>query len=121
MSRVLRLAAIHAAGLLAAVAVAGAANAQSAGGSKGQQVYDAWCQPCHNPAGPGTHMLAKRLGADHSLIDKRDDLTADYIRYVVRNGLNGMLAFRKTEVTDGELDAVIDYLTHAGVKSGGAG
>jgi mono/diheme cytochrome c family protein len=91
--------------------VAGAAHA-----ADGKKVFNAWCQPCHGEVGPGTYMLAKRLGADQSRLEKRDDLTAEYIRFVVRNGLNGMLAFRKTEVTESELDAVIDYLTHHASK-----
>lgn len=100
---------------LVLVGVAGTAHA-----ADGQKVFDAWCQPCHGESGPGTYMLAKRLGADQSRLEKRDDLTAEYIRFVVRNGLNGMLAFRKSEVTESELDAVIGYLTHSGAKDGNA-
>lgn len=113
----------RAAGLIALAAglAALAAPAFAAERTRGQQVFDAWCQPCHGPVGPGTYMLAKRLGADHSRLENRNDLTADYIRFVVRNGLNGMLAFRKTEVTESELDAVIDYLTHPGSEGSGSG
>ena len=82
----------------------------------GKTAFDAACRPCHGPVGPGTYMLERRVGKDHALLTERDDLTGDYIRAVVRNGLNGMLAYRKTEVTDAELDAIIGYLTHASDK-----
>ena len=106
--------------LVAGGFMAASAHAFAADNAPGHQVFDAWCQPCHGAVGPGTYMLAKRLGADHSRIEHRDDLTADYIRFVVRNGLNGMLAFRKTEVTDSELEAVIDYLTKPSAKGTGS-
>ena len=107
--------------LLMAAPHAFAADTQSADVAKGEQVFKAWCLPCHGKVGPGTYMLAKRLGNEESRIDQRTDLTGDYIRYVVRNGLNGMLPFRQTEVTDGELKDVIDYLTRNNDKRGGAG
>ena len=119
MNRPLPLAAFGAALLLAGGAQA--ADTTSADAAKGEQVFNAWCQPCHGAVGPGTYMLEKRLGKDEARIDQRTNLTGDYIRYVVRNGLNGMLPFRQTEVTDGELKDVIDYLTRNNDKDGGAG
>jgi mono/diheme cytochrome c family protein len=107
-----RLAALAiAAALLTAAPHAFAADSQSADAAKGEQVFKAWCLPCHGKVGPGTYMLEKRLGKEESRIDQRTNLTGDYVRYVVRNGLNGMLPFRMTEVTKGELDDVIAYLT----------
>jgi len=120
MSRLLPVAVLGAA-LVVAGASARAADATSADASKGHEVFKAWCQPCHSAVGPGTYMLEKRLGKEESRIDRRTNLTGDYIRYVVRNGLNGMLPFRQTEVTDGELKDVIDYLTRNNGKDGGAG
>jgi (+)-pinoresinol hydroxylase len=109
MTRRVVISAVLLAGLLGLPAAAGAEEAAK---PDGQAVFKAACLPCHGTVGPGTHMLASRLGDDHADLEKRDDLTGDYIRAVVRNGLNGMLAYRKTEVTDSELDAVIAYLTH---------
>ena len=120
MSRPLPFAAI-ASVLLMAASQAFAADTTSTNASKGHEIFKAWCQPCHGEVGPGTYMLEKRLGKEQSRIDRRTDLTGDYIRYVVRNGLNGMLPFRQTEVTDGELKDVIDYLTRNNDKRGGAG
>jgi mono/diheme cytochrome c family protein len=118
MSRLLAVSV--AATLLMAAPRAFAAGTQSADVAKGEQVFKAWCLPCHGKVGPGTYMLEKRLGKDESRIDHRTNLTGDYIRYVVRNGLNGMLPFRMTEVTDGELKDVIDYLTRNNGKHSGS-
>ena len=120
MSRILTLTMLGAA-LIFAGTSARAADTTSADTAKGHEVFNAWCQPCHGKDGPGTYMLEKRLDKEQSRIDQRTDLTGDYIRYVVRNGLNGMLPFRQTEVTDGELKDVIDYLTRNNDKKGGAG
>ena len=120
MSRLLPVVTLGAA-LFVAGASARVADTTSTDASKGHEIFKAWCQPCHGEVGPGTYMLEKRLGKEQSHIDRRTDLTGDYIRYVVRNGLNGMLPFRQTEVTDGELKDVIDYLTRNNDKKGGAG
>jgi len=37
-------------------------------------------------------------------------MTADYLRTFVREGVGVMPQFRKTEITDPELDAMIEYL-----------
>jgi hypothetical protein len=49
--------------------------------------------------------------ADRSMLEDRVDLTPEVIRTAVRHGMPIMPPFRKTEVTDAELDAVIAYLT----------
>jgi mono/diheme cytochrome c family protein len=45
------------------------------------------------------------------MLEDRVDLTPEVIRTAVRHGMPIMPPFRKTEVTDAELDAVIAYLT----------
>jgi mono/diheme cytochrome c family protein len=88
----------------------------------GKRVFDQWCQGCHAPitgaGGPfgfppaGTNRLQQRYqGALPAGLEDRTDLKPELIRVAVRQGLPIMPPLRKTEVTDGDLDAVIAYLT----------
>ena len=94
---------------------ASAAFAQQAPVDRGKQVYDYWCATCHGagPGHPGTQALEvkyKGTGLPAQLAE-RSDLTPDMIRFFVRNGLSVMPIFRKTEVSDADLDAVVAYLS----------
>lgn len=76
----------------------------------GARAFGTSCSYCHNATGPGTAMLARRLGSNFALLESRDDLTPEYVRMVVRNGLNGMPALRKVELSDADMDAIAAYL-----------
>lgn len=78
--------------------------------SPGQGVFLARCQYCHVEMGMGTLTLAKRLGPMNALLANRTDLGGDYIRYVVRHGLNSMPPINRAEVSDGELDRIVTFL-----------
>jgi mono/diheme cytochrome c family protein len=98
--------------LLAAVAPAAA---EEAARPDGEAVYRKWCEPCHAPGveHPGTHALqAKYAGIKSGVLLEWTDLTADYVRHMVRHGMSVMPWFRKTEIGDAELDALAGYLTH---------
>jgi mono/diheme cytochrome c family protein len=61
---------------------------------------------------PGTLALqAKYKGAEPALLEKRTDLTLQLIKLYVRNGISVMPIFRKTEISDADLDAIAAYLT----------
>jgi mono/diheme cytochrome c family protein len=80
---------------------------------KGKQVYDSWCVTCHGPGRtyPGTVALqAKYKGALPPELANRTDLTEAAIRTVVRRGISIMPFFRKTEVGDADLAALVAYL-----------
>jgi (+)-pinoresinol hydroxylase len=79
---------------------------------KGHKVYDKWCFPCHGtgPGKPGTDSLAAR-GQKPAVLEERTDLTAPAIKTFVRHGVLFMPMFRKTEVSDADLDAIAAYLT----------
>ncbi len=62
---------------------------------------------------PGTFQLNATRGADYAVLEAREDLTADYVKYIVRNGLNGMPPFKPTVITDSELDELAGYLGKA--------
>jgi (+)-pinoresinol hydroxylase len=72
------------------------------------------CVACHGPgpAHPGTRALAyKYHGKSPGPLGERTDLAPDFIKYVVRHGVSVMPMFRKTELSDADLDAVVAYLT----------
>lgn len=86
---------------------------------RGRQVYEYWCATCHgagpgqfSPLLPGTAALEfKYKGQVPALLDQRTDMTPAFITTFVRNGVTVMPFFRKTEVSDDDLDALIAYLT----------
>lgn len=79
---------------------------------RGQKIYANWCEGCHmdSPFAPGTIQLRKLRGDDQALILKRTDITADYLRHIVRKGMNGMPLFRRVEISDAELESLVQYL-----------
>jgi (+)-pinoresinol hydroxylase len=79
---------------------------------RGHKVFDKWCFPCHGTGigKPGTDSLAAR-GQKPAVLEERTDLTAPAIKTFVRHGVLYMPMFRKTEVSDADLDAIAAYLT----------
>jgi (+)-pinoresinol hydroxylase len=72
------------------------------------------CAVCHGtgPERPGTRALAaKYKGTLPALLEERTDLASDLIKYTVRHGVTVMPPFRKTELSDADLDAITAYLT----------
>ena len=78
----------------------------------GERVFRQWCIHCHGEgnSGPGTFRLAWDKGEDKSLLTGRADLDRQYIRFVVRRGLDEMPSFRITEISEAELNALTDFL-----------
>ena len=78
----------------------------------GEKVFQQWCIHCHGEdnSGPGTLRLAWDKGEDKSLLTERADLGREYIRFVVRRGLDEMPSFRITEISEAELNALADFL-----------
>lgn len=91
------------------------AHAQDSAADVGGQVYEYWCAPCHNPGPghPGTQSLEFRYSGTGipAVLMERTDLTPELIKTFVREGVLSMAPFRKTEITDDELDALAAYLT----------
>jgi len=79
---------------------------------RGHKVYQKWCYPCHGPGAdkPGTASLAAR-GQKPAVLEERTDLTPPMIKTFVRHGVSFMPTFRKTEISDADLDAIAAYLT----------
>ena len=78
----------------------------------GQRVFSRWCAGCHmdSPFAPGTIQLKQTRGPDKAVLERRTDLSAAYVRLLVRKGLAGMPLFRRTEISNAELDALVAYL-----------
>jgi mono/diheme cytochrome c family protein len=75
--------------------------------------YQKWCSPCHapGPGHPGTQSLEiKYKDTLPAVLEERTDLTAEVVKTMVRQGVLMMAPFRKTEVSDAELDAIAAYL-----------
>jgi mono/diheme cytochrome c family protein len=90
--------------------------AQEPVAGRGRQVYDRWCTPCHGSGEgrPGTIAAAALYkGSKPAVLTERTDLTSAGIKSVVRTGMFIMPRFRKTEVTDAELEAIVAYLTRS--------
>lgn len=99
---------------LCSAAPAAPAAADPSATATGKQVFDRWCASCHAPGPrmPGTASLAAKYGNSMpAALEERDNLNPAMVRYFVRNGILVMPPFRKTEITDAELDALGAYLT----------
>ena len=81
--------------------------------SAGRAVYTKWCAPCHDPGvtHPGTHALTvKYQGVKSGVLLEWKDLPVTTVKMFVRHGISVMPQFRKTEISDRELDALAAYL-----------
>jgi len=107
-------------GIALAAVVASSAAAQDAPTiARGKEVFTHYCAPCHGegrgddgaPFLPGTHaLMLKYRGEKPGLLEERTDLPAEVIKAFVRTGVASMPPFRKTEVTDQDLEAIAAYL-----------
>jgi mono/diheme cytochrome c family protein len=88
----------------------------------GKAVFQHYCAPCHGagrgddgaPMLPGTQALQlKYRGQKPGLLEERSDLPASLIKPIVRNGVASMPPFRKTEVTDVDIESIAAYLADA--------
>jgi len=108
------------------VACAGVGDTDAGTIDTGKAVFQHVCAPCHG-AGPGLDgakmlpgaaaIAVKYKGTVPPLLEQRGDLTADYLKYFVRHGSGAMPMFRKTEITDAEIDAVAAYLKDAAARN----
>ncbi len=87
-------------------------------GGDGKVLFEVHCGYCHLLGGMGSNLLTKQrmmMGEtpDKGLLVNRTDLTADYVKSVVRMGKGAMPAQTRVDVTDAELQAVAKYLGKA--------
>lgn len=94
----------------------------------GRVIFEHQCASCHG-AGPGddgaamlpgTTNLARRYQGDlPAALELRDDLDGDALRLFVRNGIGAMPSFRKSELSDAEIDEIAAYLQATATLSQG--
>lgn len=80
----------------------------------GRAVYTKWCAPCHDPGviHPGTNALTvKYQGVKSGVLLEWKDLPPGAVAYLVRHGISVMPQFRKTEISDADLDALAKFLS----------
>ncbi len=117
MTRLFRVAGAWVSFMAVTVATAAGNDALlSARQIEGRQLFEATCIHCHERSGWGTRDLARRLGAKRSRLLERTDLDADYIRAVVRNGINSMPWYTRTDLSDRQIEAIAAYLMRNNVQ-----
>jgi cytochrome c5 len=80
--------------------------------SEAEAMYVEKCSMCHRRMGMGTLLLARRLGPEHAMLEQRKDLNRELIEFAARNGIGNMPPISRGEVSDEQLDIIIDWLTH---------
>jgi mono/diheme cytochrome c family protein len=91
----------------------GSAAAQDGAAERGGEVFQYWCAPCHaaGPRHPGTQALdALYRGQKPGALEERIDLVPEITKSFVRSGVSVMPPFRKTEISDEDLEALAAYL-----------
>ena len=82
---------------------------------RGAAVFNNWCSACHSRGpqnAPGTTSLQNKYrGSLPAALEDRTDLTPEVVKLFVRNGVATMPQFRKTELSDADVDALGAYLT----------
>jgi (+)-pinoresinol hydroxylase len=110
MRRIGRTAILSIASLVALGAVRASAQESL---DTGKRVFDKWCEPCHGdgPGRPGTAALEALYGGRKPApLEERTDLVPALTKTFVRNGVSVMPFFRKTEISDAELESLAAYL-----------
>ena len=111
--------------LLGVLTFAGSVFAQDAV-ERGKAKFDHTCAPCHakGPGDdgrdmlPGTYALSIKYGDSlPAAIEDRTDLNSEVISVYVRMGTWSMPPFRKTELTDAEIDDIAAYLAMTSGKN----
>jgi mono/diheme cytochrome c family protein len=87
--------------------------------TSGKRIFDTHCAECHADGfgHPGTQRLGWNRGDPYAVLTTRKDLSADYIKQVVRRGLVEMPPFRPSEITDAELAQLSAYLAGKPAKA----
>ncbi len=85
--------------------------------STGEAVFVEKCGMCHRQMGMGTVILARRMDPKSAMLESRDDLTAEMITSVARQGIGNMPRISRAEASDVQLVEIANYLTKTNVKA----
>ncbi len=88
-----------------------AAGALAGAAPDGQALYRERCGMCHQTIGMAVGILSRRPGDESKgFLEDRKDLSAAFVRTVVRTGIANMPRMPRGEVSDAELEAIAAYL-----------
>jgi (+)-pinoresinol hydroxylase len=81
---------------------------------RGKVIFDSACNVCHSRdvrnAPATTSLEFKYQGQLPAALEDRTDLTAELITFYIRNGIAMMPFFRKTELSDADVELLSAYL-----------
>jgi cytochrome c553 len=77
----------------------------------GAAVFGEKCGMCHRATGMGTGILARRMSPELALLENRTDLQPALIETAVRSGFGVMFPISRAEVSDAQLQMLVEYLT----------
>jgi len=104
------------AALLLSAALAGTASAAepasaaAASHGTGESLFVEKCAMCHRAGGMGAGLLSRRYPKGQEILENRANLSAAFVRTVVRTGLNNMPPLSRAEVSDAQLASIAAYL-----------
>jgi cytochrome c553 len=75
-----------------------------------EALYVEKCSMCHRQMGMGTVILARRMDPKLAMLEKRTDLTADFVVSAARQGIGNMPRISRGEVSDAQLARIAAYL-----------
>ncbi len=96
---------------LALALMAAAGTAHSAEAAEGKALFTARCGMCHQTIGMAVAILSRRPGDASKGLEERTDLSAAFVRTVVRTGIMNMPRIARGEVSDPELAQIANYLS----------
>lgn len=76
----------------------------------GAALFGEKCGMCHRATGMGTGILARRMTPELALLENRTDLQPQFIQTVVRSGFGVMFPISRGEVSDEQLQKLVEYL-----------
>jgi cytochrome c5 len=68
------------------------------------------CGMCHREMGMGTVILARRMDPAKAMLERRNDLPADFVISAARHGIGNMPRISRGEVSDAQIKIISDYL-----------
>ena len=78
----------------------------------GKALYSQRCGMCHQTIGMAVAILSRRPGDESKgFLEDRKDLSAAFVRTVVRTGIANMPRIARGEVSDPDLAAIASYLS----------
>ena len=81
------------------------------GATDGKSLFREKCAMCHGVGGMGTGLLARRMDPALAELEKRTDLTPDYVTQAARSGIGNMPMIARGEVSDAQMAAIAAYLS----------